>query len=464
MPNILNYQEIQINLAGDTIQLRSEDTVGYYVVRNSGVLSGNVSISDDGIVSYDGLKYTFDWQSELYLTTFAVVVFGRTLTQQECYAKGSTITAIYDEATTSWDVSVQQQPQTQDFQKVKARDLTNGGGTINLVSGVDERVQIFNGSPTLAGSWVIQPAGTPVEGDSFVIQYRATATVGAQIITIFGYQLTPLDALTGNINVESYYDGSSWSTSVTTNIATSSADFEGTETVTLVAAQPSIVLTAGENKKTQILQGTVTLINSFSITANPPVNDAGEFWIEHRGNVSLNGNAMTIFGISLTDAQALNGGIAVHGQYDSLTASWIGTLTPLQQADSGTIMLYSNTTIPSASILSSNTTPIVIIPAPSTGSAIKIIDSAISITYNTVAYATHTTLNLITDSATNPQSSFTSALAATVTTERSGAKTTITGATETQIIPNRAVLLQAQAGDPTAGDSDVVVKIWYVLC
>jgi len=92
---------------------------------------------------------------------------------------------------------------------VNATALTAGGGTINIEAGVDKGTQVYTGSATLLGSWVIQPTAVPttpyLDGDEIWIIYNATLTPGANTVTIFGIQLTTQQALAGNVVIRAIY-------------------------------------------------------------------------------------------------------------------------------------------------------------------------------------------------------------------------------------------------------------------
>ena len=73
--------------------------------------------------------------------------------------------------------------------------LTAGGGTINLTPGVDEKyIRITGSSVTLSSSWTIQGAGTPKEGDTFIVYVDQQITLNGNNVTIFGIPLTSLQA------------------------------------------------------------------------------------------------------------------------------------------------------------------------------------------------------------------------------------------------------------------------------
>ena len=75
------------------------------------------------------------------------------------------------------------------FRGVNRTTLTNGGGTINLEPGVDKGYQVYDGTVTLAGSYVIQiqpsPSTAYLDGDSMIVDYRALATVGGNTANYF---------------------------------------------------------------------------------------------------------------------------------------------------------------------------------------------------------------------------------------------------------------------------------------
>ena len=129
--------------------------------------------------------------------------------------------------------------------------------------------------------------------------------------------------------------------------------------------------------------------------------------------------------------------------------------------------LFGNTydaelSIPTASVLTLNGTPLTIAPAPGAGYAIEVINASLYVTYNSVAYATNTTLMLITDTATVAQMQLSGAIANTVTRgykipELSSAA----GATATMVIGNKSLKVQVATGDPTAGNSDIKVYVLY---
>lgn len=120
-------------------------------------------------------------------------------------------------------------------------------------------------------------------------------------------------------------------------------------------------------------------------------------------------------------------------------------------------------TIETANVLTLNATPIDIVAAVA-GKAAVISHGVLTVTYNSVAYATNVTVEIITDTASISQIEFLTALNATTTRKSLGRlKTADIAAGETQLIANKALKVQVQGGNPTAGNSQIKLDIYYTL-
>ena len=118
--------------------------------------------------------------------------------------------------------------------------------------------------------------------------------------------------------------------------------------------------------------------------------------------------------------------------------------------------------IPTASVLTLNGTPLEIVAAPGAGYAIELISGSYKLTYNSIAYATNTRLQLITDTADVAQgSSVSTALAATVTQMSDLNGITNPTGSQTKIIENKSLKVQVPTGNPTAGNSGIKVYVLY---
>lgn len=98
---------------------------------------------------------------------------------------------------------------------------------------------------------------------------------------------------------------------------------QGVTTTTLTAGGGSLLITAGVSKQTQYYTGSATLAASWSITfATSGAMDGDEIEAYYYATLVLAGNTVTIGGYSLTDDQALGGGLMVYGKFDATNNVW----------------------------------------------------------------------------------------------------------------------------------------------
>jgi len=115
--------------------------------------------------------------------------------------------------------------------------------------------------------------------------------------------------------------------------------------------------------------------------------------------------------------------------------------------------------IPTADVLTLNSVPVQLIPAPGVGFAIELISASMKMVFNSVAYATNTKLRIITAGATEEQILFnTAVLSSASSTFNSTSTNALSG---TKLIENAAVNVDVETGEPTAGDSDITIYATY---
>ena len=118
--------------------------------------------------------------------------------------------------------------------------------------------------------------------------------------------------------------------------------------------------------------------------------------------------------------------------------------------------------IANADVLQLYTTPQPIIAAQGTGTVIDVLSASVSIDYNSQDYATNLGIEIKTFGATDNQFESTNALNADTSVIR---KMTVHdgsfSASDTQLIANSGVYVQALNGNPTDGDSDIEVFVLY---
>jgi hypothetical protein len=116
-------------------------------------------------------------------------------------------------------------------------------------------------------------------------------------------------------------------------------------------------------------------------------------------------------------------------------------------------------TIPSADVLTLNSTPIEIVPAQGVGTAIEVLSASMKMVYNSVAYATNTNITIAASGATEYQYEFGSIPLAS--TSNVFATTQGNDDTIDNIIENDSIVVSTDTGNPTAGDSEITVYVVY---
>lgn len=187
-------------------------------VRNMFNITGSATLASNWVIQLDAgvtpLKYMtviLNWRASIVLATSSVTVFGRALTKEEAMRK-STIICYYNGS--SWEVTILVDSSSKAYNSgTTTTTVTASGGTLAIDPALSSGVQIITGSATLASGFTVTSAGTPVDGDSIKVQYRATLTYsGGNVVTIYGLQLSSAQALKGASDIYAIYDGgtASW--------------------------------------------------------------------------------------------------------------------------------------------------------------------------------------------------------------------------------------------------------------
>ena len=118
-------------------------------------------------------------------------------------------------------------------------------------------------------------------------------------------------------------------------------------------------------------------------------------------------------------------------------------------------------TITSADVLTLNGTPIQVVAKTGLGTEIEVISASYRMVYNTTPYATNINIRLITDTASVPQAQASNTLDGTITRTVEFRKGITPSAAQSQIIEDKALMVDVKTGNPTGGDSDIVVDVLY---
>lgn len=119
--------------------------------------------------------------------------------------------------------------------------------------------------------------------------------------------------------------------------------------------------------------------------------------------------------------------------------------------------------ITSAQVLTLFSVPVLAVSAPGAGFHIRVTSCSCKLTFNSVAYATSVDIFISTATANNIQYQIIGGLNGTVTGNKLGVSDQAIYATDTQLISNQAVYIQASGADPTAGNSNIIVYITYEI-
>lgn len=278
-------------------------------------------------------------------------------------------------------------------------DPPTTGQNITLTPGTSKGTLVLGGTGTLTGNISVATGGSPLDGDTFIVKYEGTFTIGGQSITIFGHALTAQQALNGNMLFIAIYDlaNTTW------------------EYFKLAGIGNNMIET--------------DFIKNDAVTQDKLADNSV-------GNDQMRDNAIGL----------------VELQDNIITDDKIDT--------DFSLLRQTSLVLSSPQLLALNSTPIEIIPNPGATKMIEIVAAAFLMNFGTAAYATNLELQLITDTATQPQFYLPNALDPTVDTYRKMISKQITGATDTQLLPDKSVKAKVGTGNPVTGDG--TVQIWVI--
>jgi len=169
--------------------------------------------------------------------------------------------------------------------------------------------------------------------------------------------------------------------------------------------------------------------------------------------------------INANGANTINGesSYVIDEDYGAVSLYTVGATTTWftsSNSNEGPIK-YASLSIATADVLTLNSVPKEIIPAPGAGKIILILSADAFLGFNSIAYATNTTLQLRYNFAAAVVASSASFLAVTNSPCKPILRTYNSGVGTFQAISNTSVLVDVATGDPTAGNSDIKVMVSY---
>ncbi len=130
-----------------------------------------------------------------------------------------------------------------------------------------------------------------------------------------------------------------------------------------------------------------------------------------------------------------------------------------ENADSnGVVIKEVKLDIASANVLTLNTMPIELIPAQGAGTAIEILSANLAMTFNSVAYAVNTNIELIANTGVSSQAK----KIISQTVDSNVGFIIETGTSEGfQLVDNEPINVYVPTGNPTLGNSDITIYATY---
>lgn len=306
-------------------------------------------------------------------------------------------------------------------------------------------IKASGGTVVLAGNVSIRESGTPESGSMFNIVIGGGFTLGAFTFSIFGTSLTTAQCLYKQ-KVFCLYNGTTWDVYICSDDSDNTDDINGADIVAL--SIPTAALAAQA----------VTLPKIANLSARGYMLRAGQNGAHQEFDAVTSGNLVMGNGTDVV-SQAISGAITISGA--GVATIPAGYVTNAMLATPGGTILEASLTIPTASVLTLNATPLTIVAAPGSGKYIEVISASATMTFVSAAYATNTTLQLINEGATIAQAQNTGILIGTVTKNTKFNNIVTVAAGSTQIITNTALQVNVATGNPTLGDSNIVVKVAY---
>jgi hypothetical protein len=364
-----------------------------------------------------------------------------------------------------------------------------------------------SGSVTLSSSFSLNLTNYEVSPIYIPVYFEGVITLGAFSFTIAGVSIEQ-DLVNQRGMFHCFFDGTSWKVYYNADGKDQPQIERGVANINVPAGGGTRTLVAGVNKEYERLDGTVTLTSNYTISASVSgVKDGATFVVIIGGGITLNGNTLTVFGISISAFDALNGGAEVQAVYSSASNTWRATYVNkpiavgnIQSVAALTVLANGTnaTAAPSALAFSSSlqvltrigsvlapafltpdhlvaggmvafasesypigvsdvldlfATPLPLLPAPRPGRIWNMMNPVMKLTYGTTPYATNTDLAIRYVGATNPIFIATGALAATGT----GVVNFVP--VEGEIIEGATLEVYVPGGNPTAGDS--TIRIYF---
>ena len=295
------------------------------------------------------------------------------------------------------------------------------------------------------------------------------------------------------------FDGSGYTLQYFPDFTSRPQETFGVTTITVPSGGGTLTIVPGADKRTYVLQGTTTLSSNYTVNgATSGVTDGSAVRVVLAGGITIGANTVTIFGQSISSYDCLIGGAEVYAEFNSATSSYVATYvnrniplaklltTGLGSGDNGKLVSYdfstnqfvasflsaanlpstfkgvniTETYITSGQLLTSNTTPITLLPASGSVSTVEVpVMIVLRYKYGTTAYTTNTTIDIEYTGPTVTEVVATKNCLGFTVTGIDFVPPVAHGTPVVRISPNYSLQLSTRTGNPLAGDGDLIVYI-----
>lgn len=376
--------------------------------------------------------------------------------------------------------------------------ITTSGGTLNTY--LDSNYAIISPSPvTLTNGFAIV-ATAPIPYTPIKIRWNTSVNLAGYPLTIGGISVNQ-DQVNQTGTFELLWNGTSYYLQYFPDFTQKPQETYGITTVTVPAGGGTLTIAPGTNTKTYVLQGTTTLISNYAVVGSTSgVTNGSAVRVVVSGGITTGSNTVTIFGKTISKYDCLNGGVEVFAEFNAATSTYVSTYVnkpvPLGNldttgyvvGDNGKVVSYDSatnsfissfltasnlastfkglnittTTISSAQLLTSFSSPITLLPASGFASVVEVpLMFIVKYIAGATPYATNTNgvFEYVGPTATVKTATKTGMLTFAV----SGLDVIMpdnyntSGSANISLTPNYALTFRTQTGNPTAGNGSMVI-------
>jgi hypothetical protein len=374
--------------------------------------------------------------------------------------------------------------------------ILSTGGTLN--TSLDSSYVITSPAPvTLTAGFSIVPL-LPIPYASIRIRWNTSVNLAGYPLTIGGISVNQ-DQVNQTGTFELMWDGTSYYLQYFPDFTQKPQETYGVTTITVPAGGGTLTITPGADTKTYVLQGATTLTSNYTVVGSTSgVTDGSSVRVVVSGGITTGANTVTIFGKTISKYDCLNGGVEVFAEFNATTSTYVATYvnkpvplgnldtTGYVSGDNGKLVSYdfatnsfissflspsslpstfkginiTETYITSGQLLTSNTTPITLLPASGSISTVEIpVMIVLRYKYGTTAYTTNTTIDIEYTGPTVTEVVATKNCLGFTVTGIDFVPPVAHGTPVVRISPNYTLQLKTRTGNPTAGDGDLIVYV-----